>query len=93
MTSMFLYSMLLYFRLFCKEVERAWQPFSRDEQDTMFEKIYVLFREIMNVEVSGEILVCSHAMIVGMCDDSLCDCYFIERTHHLGNTARRVAEI
>ena len=52
--TMFLYCTLLYFRLFCKEVDGAWQPFSRDEQDAMFEKIYVLFREIMNVEVSGE---------------------------------------
>ena len=34
--SMFLYSTLLYFRLFCKEVGGAWQPFSRSEHVPIF---------------------------------------------------------
>ena len=42
---------LLCFRLLCKEEDGAWQPFSRDDQDAMFEKIFLLFHDIMNVEV------------------------------------------
>ena len=60
---MFLYSALLCFRMFRKKVDGAWQPFSRDKQDAMFEKVYVLFREIMNVEVSGESVVYSRVTI------------------------------
>ena len=34
--TMFLNSTLLYFRLFCKEVDGAWQPFSHNEHVPIF---------------------------------------------------------
>ena len=42
MATMFLYSTLLYFRLFSKEVNGAWQPFSRGNHVPIFHCSYIL---------------------------------------------------